>query len=321
VKKTTNLAPKTGSRARWPKVGIVGAALALAVSVTPLLGTSADAALDTPGFCMKATGFDGSFEGAAGGKACEPSPVVKPVAVADLITVSYTAPLGKFARVDYGIFATDDLTKETRQVGDLSSGPMIYLSTSGKSAGWTFELRAGDEAVARAKLLPASVKEVDEGGWVHGDASLAFKPLPITVDLSTSLYAELENSTGTPTVEDFGWKISDQRGKTVDQGTGKTSAGSSADKIRISKTVVVEQPAKIAELSSGELPKWSVSYTYRGETYTVPLTAFDLNLSDETQAVKSPTHLQGYNLSTNGTRLLLRAGDPTSTDRIRAELY
>lgn len=48
-------------RDRWLKIGVVGVALALAVSVTPLLGAQADAARSETGACIQAESASGKF--------------------------------------------------------------------------------------------------------------------------------------------------------------------------------------------------------------------------------------------------------------------
>lgn len=315
----TNPAPKKNRADRFAKVGIVGLAVALTLSVTPLFGIGADAAFDSPSFCIKASGFD-TFEGAAGGDGCR---APESVTVPDTITVNWTAPFSRFA-TGYDMFAIDSASEEARQIGVTGPGNpegMVYLPTGGKSAGWTLELRSGGTPVARASVLPKDVAEKDDGGWVHGDVSIKFKPMPITVGVGTSIYAQQENATGTPTVEEFGWKVTDQSGAVVDRGTGQTSAGTQADLIRVSKKVVVPNPKKIGEVLPEELPQWQVEYTYRGKAYTTETGSFDHRLSDESMMIVGPTELKLYTLSANGTRLQLRAGQPDSTDRIRAELY
>lgn len=320
MKKTeTTHASKTTRAPRLALVATFGTILAIALSITPLLGIGADAAFDSPSFCIKASGFE-TFEGTAGGNGCK---TPERVSVPDTITVNWTAPFSRFV-TDYDMFVIDSASNEARQIGVTAPGNpagMVYLSTSGKSAGWTLELRSGGTPVARASVLPKDVDEKDDGGWVHGDVSIKFKTMPITVEVGTSIYAEQENETGTPTAEEFGWKVTDQSGAVVDRGTGQTSNGTQADLIRVSKKVVVPNPKKIGEVLPEELPQWQVEYTYRGKAYTTETGSFDHRLSDESMMIVSPTELKLYTLSANGTRLQLRAGQPDSTDRIRAELY
>jgi hypothetical protein len=78
-KKTTypNPAPKTSGRDRWLKVGIVGALLALTVSVTPLFGSQADAVGGATGACIQAEFDSGkytSLQGGCGGGDSQPVP-------------------------------------------------------------------------------------------------------------------------------------------------------------------------------------------------------------------------------------------------------
>ncbi|MFJ3385227.1 MULTISPECIES: hypothetical protein [unclassified Curtobacterium] len=83
-KNDTNPAPQDS---RWIKLGIIGAALALALSVTPLLSSTSTDALTSDGkFCVKAVSDESKFKGQAGWKDCgsgaEPvtEPTTPPVA-------------------------------------------------------------------------------------------------------------------------------------------------------------------------------------------------------------------------------------------------
>jgi hypothetical protein len=68
---TPNPAPKNSKRDRWLKFGIVGALLALVVSVTPLLSsTNSEALTDGGHFCIQATSEQGKFISTSGVRGC-----------------------------------------------------------------------------------------------------------------------------------------------------------------------------------------------------------------------------------------------------------
>lgn len=91
-KSTTNPSPAGATkRDRWLKIGVVGVALALAVSVTPLLGTQADAAKSETGACIQAESDSGKFlslHGSCGDGDARPAPSEAPAAPFALICKS-----------------------------------------------------------------------------------------------------------------------------------------------------------------------------------------------------------------------------------------
>lgn len=285
------------------------AAVGLAILVSTFSFASADGGFG-PSACIEATGFDGEFVGHAGG--CKPA-VEEPVTVPDTITTNYSMSYG-WTDGEADIFVVDKASGREMQIDRTGSGSgMGYLQTGGSSSGWVVEARISGEPVARTTLKPSEVREVDEGGWVHGDARVELIPLSSSVEVVTSVFAERKNNDARSEAEPFNWKILDSEGKTTASGSGTT--GDETTKQAVSWAVTVQAPKKVGAVESSELPRYEVVYELGGETFrTSALSVMQTN----TSADSTPLRFRGYGLSYNGTRLTQSSAE---APRIKAEAY
>lgn len=290
------------------RIAVVGAvAVGLAILASTFSLASADGGFG-PSACIEAAGFDGEFLGHAGG--CKPA-ADEPVAVPDTITTNYTMSYG-WTGGDADIFVVDRSSGREVQIDRTGSGNgMGYLRTGGSSSGWVVEARISGEPVARTTLEPSEIRQVDEGGWVHGDASVELVPLPNEVEVVTSVYAQLHDNDPRSESEPFTWQIVASDGTKIASGSGFTGATKRA----VSWTAKVAAPKKVGVVDPTELPTYEVTYEYNGESYRTPALQV---MQIASTADSTPLHFRGYGFGYNGTRLTQSSA---TAPRVHAEQY
>ena len=200
-KTTTNPAPKTGRRERWMKIGIFGAALALAVSVTPLLGSTNGDALTTDGkFCVQAVSGEGSVHGKAGYRDCGVTAPVETYAIEQRGSIS--VDLGDaFASRPFEMRLADSSGKTVDEMSGV-------LSDRGY-ANWNFMAEGGeidrgsDQAAVQARVQSYTAVLVLDGKTHEGE----FKPSRSVVQVYENGLSQTEM--GQWQLDADGWNWSD----------------------------------------------------------------------------------------------------------------